>query len=79
MTPPTTIPAIAPAESLMASFLGSAPAAPLPVAVGVDDDVVEGNKGGRTTDGGSTTPTQRPPTFEAMQQESVALGELVAQ
>ena len=42
-------------------------------------DVDDGNSGGIEDVGGRVTPVQRPVTLDAVQQESVELGELEAQ
>lgn len=73
---PMTIPAICPPDRPWCGpFVSAAPIAEeLLPSVGV------GNKGGiEDVSVGRTTPVQRLVTLEAAQQESVALGELVAQ
>lgn len=69
ITEPITIPAIAPPDS------------PFEAGAGVADGVLvpEGNRGGIDEIVGNTIPAHRPVTFEATQQESVALGELAPQ
>ena len=69
-----TIPAICPPER---PDEGGVPLEEL--AVGAPADVAEGRKGGILEVLGKMTPKQRFVTFEPMQQESVALGELEAQ
>ena len=74
---PTTIPAIAPPER--PELLGAGAAALLVDADGLLLDVEDGNSGGMDVIVGSITPGQRLVTFDPMQHESVALGELEAQ
>ena len=73
---PTTIPAICPPVS--PPLAGAAPVAVLE-AEGPLEEVELGNSGGMDEKVGSCTPTQRLVTFEPIQQESVAFGELEAQ
>lgn len=75
-TEPTTIPAIWPPDKEL-----DVPVAAAVVldADGEAEDVEEGNNGGTENIGGMVTPSHRPVTFEATQQESVAFGELSAQ
>ena len=74
-TEPTTIPAIVPPESPVSFRM----AALLAEAEELGDEVEEGNSGGIEVKVGNVTPEQRLVTFDAMQHESVELGELVAQ
>ena len=74
------MPAICPLERpwwLLEGLL-VAPAAVF-VADGVEFEVEEGKNGGMGNTAGNVTPVHRLSTFEPIQQESVALGELVAQ
>ena len=69
------MPAIAPPDRPLCW----AAAAALLVAVGVLLEVEEGNSGGRDAVDGNVTPGHLLVTLDPTQQESVALGELVAQ
>jgi hypothetical protein len=72
---PMTIPAMAPPERPEPPPGAAAPA----VALGDEDEVLEGNTGGIETVVGRSTPTQRASTFALTQQESVELTVLVEQ
>ena len=74
------MPAIWPPESPVLEGEAVPPAGVLvEVEVEVEVDVAEGKRGGMEAVEGSGIPVQRVLTFESAQQESVALGELVAQ
>ena len=75
ITEPTTIPAMAPPER-PEPLLALAAA---PVAEGVLLAVVDGNNGGIDDSVGKVTPWHRLFTFDPIQHESVAFGELDAQ
>ena len=80
ITDPTTIPAIC---LPLRPLLDELPPAPAPAAVfeagGLLEDVELGNNGGIDENVGNCTPTHRLVTFDPIQQESVAFGELDAQ
>lgn len=78
-TDPITMPAIAPPDKPRWADWPFAAAAEVPVAEGAPLLVEDGKRGGIDEVVGSVTPAQRFVTFEPIQQESVAFGELAAQ
>lgn len=76
-TEPITIPAIWPRDKVLEETAAA------PAVLDADGDgtaeVEDGNNGGTENIGGIVTSSHRAMTFEATQQESVALGELAPQ